>query len=141
MRGRKPDLTLVRGDDRASLDRCPSAPRWLSKWAQAEWRRSAHRLHQRKLLTSEALATLEHYCLAVGTVRECEQTLQREGRTISTDGKIGTHPAFHIQAAVIREARLLAAELALTPHRQGTQAPSRRRRKTDEDGWDSELLA
>ena len=139
MRGRKPNLTLVADDSGAPPAKCPPAPRWMSRPAQVEWRRTAPRLQERKLLTPEALATLEHYCLTVGTVRECEQTLQREGRTISADGQIRTHPAFQVQTAAMREARLLAAELALTPHRQGTRAPHRR--ETEHDGWDAKLLA
>lgn len=48
------------------------------------------------------------------------------------------HPAFRMQSAAMREARLLAAELGLTPHRRGTKGKDEGKAN---DGWDADLLA
>jgi len=136
MKGRKPKLTVIEGD--AAPGRCPGPPAWLSDHAKREWRRVAPELHRRRLLTPDTMATLESYCVAAGQVREFEETMIREGRTVDTDQGPKAHPAFRMQSAAMREARLLAAELALTPHRQGTKGKSG---EGDGDGWDSDLLA
>lgn len=135
MRGRKPKLTLVEG--RATSNRCPCPPVWLPDAAKAEWRRVAPVLNARGSLGPDMLATLESYCLAVGQVRETEEAMQRDGRTVEVAGQgVKLHPAFRIQAGAMREARLLAAELGLTPHRRPTEAG-----KEKGDGWDADLLA
>jgi len=136
MKGRKPNLRVIEGD--AVPGRCPSPPSWLTAHAKREWKRSAPELHRRKLLTADTMATLESYCVAAGQVREFEELMTAEGRMVATETGPKPHPAFKMQQAAMREARLLAAELALTPHRQGTKG------KTEEDkgnGWDSDLLA
>jgi len=116
MKGRKPKLTVVEGGKAAS--RCPAPPTWLSKQAKAEWKRVAPGLHRRNLLNDETMATLESYCVSVGTVRETEALMIAEGRIVQTENGPVAHPAFRIQQGAMREARLLASELALTPHRQ-----------------------
>src|SRR5690625_219188 len=135
MRGRRPDPPeLV--DPPSS--RCPSPPAWLAPHAKAEWKRAAPELHRRRLLQKDTLATLESYCTAVAQVRECEEIMVSEGRTVTTDSGPKRHPAFSIQSSAMREARLLAAELGLTPQRRGKQ-------QVDDggagDGWDDDLLA
>jgi P27 family predicted phage terminase small subunit len=117
MKGRKPKLAVVNGG--AASTGCPGAPSWLAAHASAEWRRAAPELHQRRLLARDTMATLESYCVAVGTVRECEELMQRDGRVVEAERGLAAHPAFRIQAAAMREARLLATELGLTPHRRG----------------------
>lgn len=101
-----------------ALKRCPAPPSWLSAHAKAEWKRAAGELFTRKILAPDMLATLESYCIAIGQVRETEETMQAQGRIVETDTGLTTHPAFRIQSAAMREARLLAAELGLTPHRR-----------------------
>jgi P27 family predicted phage terminase small subunit len=135
MKGAKPKLKVIDGG--ANPGRCPVAPSWLSSQAKAEWKRAAPELNTRGLLTPDTLASLEAYCVAAGQVRECEEIMSREGRLIVADGASKPHPAFKMQSAAMREARLLAAELGLTPHRRMTG-------KKDEskgDGWDPDLLA
>lgn len=135
MRGVKPKLVVLQGG--RAPGKCPAAPSWLAKHARSEWKRAAPQLHGRGLLTPDTLATLESYCVAAGMVRETEETMQAEGRTIETDKGPKAHPAFRIQSAAMREARLLAAELGLTPHRRGksdAKGPAA-------DGWDADLLA
>ena len=133
MKGKKPKLTVIHGGFVAG--KCPAAPSWLSAHAKAEWKRAAPQLHSRGLLTPDTLATLESYCLAVGAVRELEEIMQRDGRVIDGEDGPKTHPAFRMQGAAMREARLLASELGLTPHRRGAG-----KEKGPADGWDADLL-
>ena len=125
MRGRKPNLKVIEGG--TAPGRCPVAPSWLTPQAKAEWKRSAPQLHARKLLTPDTLATLESYCIAIGLVRECEDIMSSEGRMVKGKNGAKPHPPFKMQGAAMREARLLAAELGLTPEGGG--------------GLDSDLLA
>ena len=135
MKGRKPNLTVIDGG--AVPGRCPSAPTWLSKEAKAEWKRTAPQVFARGLLAPETMATVEAYCIAVGQVRETEEMMQREGRTISTEHGSQAHPAFRIHTAAMREARLLAAELGLTPHRRAAAS----KKEPTNDRWGPGLLA
>lgn len=110
MRGRKPAATAVSSN---SLSYVPSAPTYFPKDAKAEWRKIAPILIvERKTLTEADLATLENYCLAVGTMREARRVLNVEG-LVTTSGK--RHPAFGIMNAAQTTQRLCAAELGLTP--------------------------
>lgn len=131
--------------------RCPAPPSWLAPHAKKEWKRAGKELHTRGLLADDMLATLESYCIAVGQVREFEETMRAEGRTVKVfkevtglEGKtelievgVKVHPAFRMQGNAMREARLLAAELSLTPHRRGLKGNPE---GGDDDGWDPDLL-
>lgn len=136
MKGRKPKLSVIEGG--LAPGRCPSAPAWLTPQAKGEWKRAAPQLHSRNLLSPDMLATLESYCVAVGMVRECEELMCRDGRMIETESGPKPHPAFKMQASAMREARLLAAELGLTPHRRGVKGKDE---GSAGDGWDADLLA
>lgn len=116
--------------------RCPSPPSWLSDYAKAEWKRVAPELFTRKLLAPDTMATLESYASAAGTVRECEIILNQQGRIVETDAGPKKHPAFTVQMAAMREVRLFAGELGLTPNRR----PKNTGDEGKGDGWDSELL-
>ena len=135
VKGRKPKLTVIDGG--SVRGRCPSAPSWMAPHAKAEWKRAAPELHDRNLLAPDTMATLESYCVAVGMVRETEETMIAEGRTVVTEKGISPHPVFRIQAGAMREARLLAAELGLTPHRR----MSKGKEKGEGHGWDADILA
>lgn len=112
MRGTKPHLLT----DTDAVIAVPAAPSWLSKDAKAEWRRVMPAMVSRRILTVADLASFENYCVAVGTVREMERTVQAHGYTFETDGgAIKRHPAVAIQSDAMTRARLLAAELGLTP--------------------------
>lgn len=127
-RGAKPHLTI----DRAAMSKAPSAPKWLSKDAKAEWRRVTPLLIERKILTDADLGSLENYCVAIGSVREMERLLQAEGYTYLADnGLRKRNPASAIQADAMTRARLLAAELGLTP-----VSRSRPAIRDDDDGDD-----
>lgn len=137
MKGRKPNLTSIDGG--AIKGKCPSAPAWLTSPAKSEWKRAAPELHGRGLLTHDVLATLESYCVAVGVIRETEEIMAEQGRLIEGADGAKPHPAFRMQNTAMREARLLAAELGLTPHRRGEKATEKG--KTANDKWGTDLLA
>lgn len=136
MRGRKPNLVaIVRNDVSGG---CPPAPAWLTQHAKTEWRRTAPELHARGLLTEDVLATFEAYCVAAGLIRETEEIMAADGRLIQGKDGATPHPAFRMQNTAMREARLLAAELGLTPHRRGGQPM---KKEDPNDKWEGDLLA
>jgi P27 family predicted phage terminase small subunit len=92
-----------------------SPPAWLSKHAKAEWRRVMPDLTKRRILTAADLGSLENYCLAIGHVRDMERKITKEGHVIETPRGPRAHPAVRIQSDAMTRARLLAAELGLTP--------------------------
>jgi P27 family predicted phage terminase small subunit len=129
MRGRKPELVAIEG----GLARTPGAPSWLPDDAKAEWRRILPELVQRRTVTRSDLATVEAYCLAIGTLRRSQKTIASEGDFISTaSGDTRRHPAFQTMFQALTESRRLAAELGLTP-------ASRNKATALEDGDDDEL--
>ncbi len=136
MKGKKPPL--AEADEGSALKRCPPPPDWLAEHAQIEWRRVAPDLFRRKLLGRDMLATLESYCTAAGQVRELEAIMAREGRIVTGRDGPKAHPAFNMQQKAVREARLLATELGLTPHRRGAQGGSG---KAKGGRWNDDLLA
>ena len=77
-------------------------------------------MHARKLLARDTMATLESYCRAVGLSADRTEMMSRgAGRA---DGKgADASPGLQNARVAMREARLLAAELGLTPHRRATR--------------------
>lgn len=125
MRGTKPALVIDNGPVLQDM----KAPAWMSKDAKAEWRRVFPILRKRRILTVADLGSLENYCVALGTVREMERTLQAEGHICETESGRKRHPAVGIQAEAMNRSRLLAAELGLTPVSRSRPAV----RKDDDD--------
>ncbi|AWV23924.1 Phage Terminase Small Subunit [Roseomonas mucosa] len=117
MKGDKPELTVIEGD--FAPRRCPSPPPGISDEACKEWRRVAPVLHRRKLLGDDAMATLEAYCRAVGAMRQYSTLMDTEGHILQTERGPVSHPAFKMLTIAMRDVRLYAAELGLTPHRRG----------------------
>lgn len=111
MRGVKPRLVV----DNSAVSTAPPAPSWLSADAKREWKRVVPILVERRILTTADLGSLENYCVAIGSVRQMERQLQRDGHVIEVDGAMKRHPAVGIQSDAMTRARLLAAELGLTP--------------------------
>lgn len=138
MRGTKPRL-VVNND---AVTRAPAAPGWLSADAKREWRRVMPILVKRRILTTADLGSLENYCVCIGTIREMERNLQAQGHILETfkensEGDLVSlgakrNPAVAVQADAMTRARLLAAELGLTP-------VSRSRPAIREDGDDDAL--
>lgn len=116
MKGRKPALKVVAGSDMAPPVDQPT-PAWLPPMAALEWRRIAPGLASRGLLSDDTAGTIESYCIAQGQVRQFSEILARDGALIETDAGPTPHPANRLLLAVQREARLLAGELGITPHR------------------------
>ncbi|TVR11940.1 MAG: phage terminase small subunit P27 family [Salinarimonadaceae bacterium] len=113
MRGRKGNPTASLSE---ALTAAPDAPEWLTEEARAEWERVAPVLVLRQALTTDNLATLEGYCLAIGTVRRSQMQIAKDGETVQTPtGIIRRHPAYQTLFQAQTEARRLAAELGLTP--------------------------
>ncbi|MEQ8940215.1 MAG: phage terminase small subunit P27 family [Roseitalea porphyridii] len=111
MRGTKPNLST----DPDALGYV-SAPDWLAEEAAKEWHRVMPILTERRILTDADLGSLENYCIAIGTVRDMEAHLQEHGHvTKDIEGRMKRNPAVGIQSDAMTRARLLAAELGLTP--------------------------
>lgn len=110
MRGTKPHLQ----EEPEAIDILP-APGWLSDDAADEWDRVMPILTERRILTDADLGSLENYCVATGTVREMEAHIQDHGHVLDVEGTMKRNPAVGIQSDAMTRARLLAAELGLTP--------------------------
>lgn len=136
MKGRKPNLVAIEGGK--GPGRCPSPPGGLNDHGRAEWKRVAPILHRRGHLTDDTLATLESYCRAVGLARAYNALMDDEGHVLKGERGAQSHPAFKMLMGVMREIRLLAAELGLTPHRR---AGRENEGAKPDAGWDPDLLA
>lgn len=127
MRGTKPVLVV----DNGAIKRDQPAPKWMSADAKKEWKRVFPILIRRRILTVADLGSLENYCVAVGQVREMERVLQTEGYTYQGETGPKRHPATAIQSDAMTRARLLAAELGLTP--VSRSRPAVRKEEDDEE--------
>jgi P27 family predicted phage terminase small subunit len=110
VKGSKPrtPLRVISGTDRKrSSYPCPA---WLPPEAKTEWQRAVQDLSSRGLLFDGAIASLEHYCLCVAQIRQCQRIL---ADSLIADGE-GIHPAYTAQQKAIQSARLLAVELGLS---------------------------
>ncbi|TMV66780.1 phage terminase small subunit P27 family [Thioclava sp. BHET1] len=120
MRGTKPHLRV----EPDPLLNAP-APDWMSEDAKAEWDRVVPILTQRKILTEADRGSVENYCMAIGTIREMDRIIQKqgavqmvykidkEGNAVLTSAR--KHPAVAVRSEAITQSRLLAAELGATP--------------------------
>lgn len=85
------------------------------------------------------LGVLESYCVGVGIIREY-QMAPKSNDSLFPDMPKKTSPAeAKVIFAAMREVRLYAAELGLTPHRRPNSAPDAEKPKGDWD--DDDLLA
>ena len=112
--------------------RGPQIPKWLSKEAQKEWRRVVPLIADR--LTESDFGMVESYCVAVGTVRECQAILSRDGLIIETDHGPKSHPAARMLNQASTTVKGLGAELGLSPksRRHSSDAPT----KPEASGWE-----
>lgn len=106
MKGTKP---VLREDPDALTGDLPP-PDWMAAPAQDEWRRVLPLLVERRILTMADLASLENYCVSVGRVREVQAMLAKDNDDADAFAKL-----CRIQDKAMATARLLAAELGLTP--------------------------
>lgn len=105
MKGTKPTLRT----DRDAVRKPLPAPKWLAAEAKTEWRRVMPILVERRILTTADLGSLENYCVATGRIRQAEAEMQ------ATDDAEMKVKLFRVQDKAMASARLLAAELGLTP--------------------------
>ncbi|MEI6798430.1 MAG: phage terminase small subunit P27 family [Pseudomonadota bacterium] len=109
------------------------APSWFTLAAREEWERVTPLLVERKILTKADLGILESYCMAIGQSRDMERALQRDGVIIKIyaldkqgavvlddEGrpvlsKMQKNPAVQVQKDAMNTARLLGAELGVSP--------------------------
>ncbi|MDQ0421114.1 P27 family predicted phage terminase small subunit [Peteryoungia aggregata LMG 23059] len=103
LRGVKPPVER----DSNALTKAPSAPKHLSAYARAEWKRIMPGLIERGIITRGDLGGVEDYCRARGLVREIEDTLRASGEI---DMKL-----CRLQDKAMQTARQLAAEYGLSP--------------------------
>lgn len=107
LRGVKPPIQR----DVKALTKAPPAPKRLSNYGKAEWRRVLPVLIERGTLTAGDLASIENYCAAVGAVN---QITEQMNALPAPDLKLGG-----LQIRYIQTARQLAAEFGLTPASRG----------------------
>jgi phage terminase small subunit len=93
--------------DSEALTKAPAVPKYLSKLAQAEWRRIMPQLITRRIITKADLAGVESYCVAVGAARQIADTM--------TTGELPDLKLGGLQIRYMQTARQLAAEYGLTP--------------------------
>lgn len=115
LRGVKPPVK----SDANALKKAPAAPKHLSEYARAEWKRIMPGLIERGIITRGDLGGVEDYCRARGLVREIEDVLRTSG---DIDLKL-----CRLQDKAMQTARQLAAEYGLSPvsrSRVGTAGPA-----------------
>lgn len=125
LRGVKPTIA----PDSRALTKAPSAPKHLSAYARAEWKRIMPGLIERGIITHGDLGGVEDYCRARGLARELEDKLRDK------DGNIDPKMA-RLQDKAMQTARQLAAEYGLSPvsrARVGSAA-------TDDEDADNPLM-
>ncbi|MEH7870030.1 phage terminase small subunit P27 family [Rhizobium laguerreae] len=123
-RGVKPPISR----DSNALMKAPVAPKQLSAYARAEWKRIMPGLIERGIITRADIGGVEDYCRARGLVREIEDALRASGEI---DMKL-----CRLQDKAMQTARQLAAEYGLSPvsrARVGSAA-------TDDDDSDNPLM-
>ena len=103
LRGVKPPVER----DSNALAKAPAAPKQLSAYARAEWKRIMPGLIERGIITRADLGGVEDYCRARGLVREIEDALRASGEI---DMKL-----CRLQDKAMQTARQLAAEYGLSP--------------------------
>ena len=102
LRGVKPPAER----DSNALTKAPSAPKHLSAYARAEWKRIMPGLIERGIITRGDLGGIEDLCMMRGIAREIEE----ERRTDPMNKVL-----FGMQNRALQTARQLAAEYGLSP--------------------------
>jgi P27 family predicted phage terminase small subunit len=91
-------------------------PKTLSRSARAEWKVLAPRVAALGLLTTTTVRTFQLLCETLGTIREAEALVAKDGFTILTkDGGQKKNPTVSIMETARAQARQLFAEFGLSP--------------------------
>ncbi|WP_323009835.1 phage terminase small subunit P27 family [Paracoccus sp. (in: a-proteobacteria)] len=122
MKGRKPEIQPNEG---VTISVIP-CPKWLDKYARAEWSRVFPLLTERRILTDADLGGLENYCIAIGRVRQMEAKIQTE-----EDPEL-LLKFIRVQDKAMATARQIGAELGVTP--VSRSRPAVREKEEDDDG-------
>lgn len=93
---------------------------------------------ERKLLGEDMLGVLEAYCVGIGIIREYQKTPKSENSLFPNAPRKTSPAEAKVVFAAMREVRLYAAELGLTPHRRGTAGDDGGKK---DDSWGDDLLA
>ena len=124
MKGRRPiptGIKLLTGRRNVNLNepdfpgQIPECPEWLPAEGKRRWKRYSELLHAAGVLTSadDSLAAL---CLAWAELKSATQTLQREGRYITTGaGARIAHPAVRVQRNAWTAVREYSSLFGLEP--------------------------
>lgn len=107
--GREPEFDV--------LFEAPEPPDTLGEHGAAEWRRIVPELVRERVLCGPDLPTVEAYCLAYQTVRECALQVKAEGLLVTDPVRKRQvpHPLIAVGRMAARELRAGAAELGLSP--------------------------
>jgi len=116
MRGDKPKSIALAAD---ALEDIPAVPSWFGQYAKAEWKRAGAALVARRVLTQDNLALLESYCINYQQFRDCVVAIRKSGLTVkSKTSAPRPNPAITLRNEAMKEMRLLASELGLSPVRR-----------------------
>ena len=117
LQGNPGKRALPKGEPRpATGDRVPSAPRWLSEEARAEWKRLAPRLHAVGLLTEVGTQALGLLCEAFAQYMAAKTVVDSEGLLlVSEKGNAYQHPAAGLMTQARGELMKWAREFGMTP--------------------------
>jgi len=115
----------------------PSAPDWLDKAARAEWERIVPELDAIGLLTKVDGFVLGAYCSRLSAWIALEKKIAKRGAVYKITSTMGNsyykaRPEVAIAKEYLRDVRILAAELGLTPSARASMHSS----KDSDDGSD-----
>ena len=112
------------------MDRPPNAPAYLSKVAQAEWRRTEKKLHPLGLLTGIDEVALSAYCTCFETWVFATEQIKKHGLLIKTPntGVPMQSPYLAISNRAMVEMRKWMVEFGMTPSsRSNVQATEQKK--------------
>lgn len=96
--------------------KAPRCPLWLDKEARREWKRLAPQLEKMRLLTEGDLAAFACYCKAYSDLQKAEETLEEEGRIVTTEkGYQMAHPAVAMANQAMKSIKDFAIQFGFTP--------------------------
>ncbi len=112
----KPTLTSIVG----AIREAPKPPRGMSPGAARVWKETAPALAAAGLLNQANLSTLESYCCAVATLRECDTARAKDGAfTTDKKGVIRAHPSIKASLELTKAIRIFASHLGIVAYGGG----------------------